>query len=54
MQSDGGAPAEADQAAYPAQYDPAAAQLQMELYNTVRGLLASRRAVGRVVILPHA
>ena len=30
--------------AYPAQYDPAAAQLQAEIYNTVRSLLANRRA----------
>lgn len=30
--------------AYPVQYDPAAAQLQAELYNTVRSLLANRRA----------
>jgi hypothetical protein len=46
MPTDGGAPApaEAGQAGYPVQYDPAAAQLQAELYNTVRGLLASRRA----------
>jgi hypothetical protein len=42
--SDGDAPAEAGQAAYPVQYDAAAAQLQAELYNTVRGLLANRRA----------
>ena len=34
-------------AAYQAQYDPAAAQLQAELYNTVRGLLASRRAAAQ-------
>ena len=30
-------------AGYPGQYDPAAAQLQAEIYNTVRSLLASRR-----------
>jgi hypothetical protein len=42
--TDGDAPAEAGQAAYPVQYDAAAAQLQAELYNTVRGLLANRRA----------
>lgn len=41
---DGDAPVEAGQGPYPVQYDPAAAQLQAELYNTVRGLLASRRA----------
>ncbi len=29
--------------AYPQSYDPAAAQLQAEIYNTVRSLLASRR-----------
>jgi hypothetical protein len=29
--------------AYPQNYDPAAAQLQAEIYNTVRSLLASRR-----------
>ena len=40
----GEAAAEPGFAAYQAQYDPAAAQLQAELYNTVRGLLASRRA----------
>ncbi|HST27675.1 MAG TPA: DUF1631 domain-containing protein [Rudaea sp.] len=42
--ADGDGIAEAGQAAYPVQYDPAAAQLQIELYNTVRGLLANRRA----------
>ncbi|MGH8041665.1 MAG: DUF1631 domain-containing protein [Rudaea sp.] len=46
-----GAPSPEDDAAeaaggfapYPQGYDPAAAQLQAEIYNTVRGLLASRR-----------
>ncbi len=32
--------------AYGSQYDQAAAQLQAEIYNTVRGLLASRRPTG--------
>ncbi|MBU6199182.1 MAG: DUF1631 family protein [Xanthomonadaceae bacterium] len=40
----GEATAEPGFAAYQAQYDSAAAQFQAELYNTVRGLLASRRA----------
>ncbi|MBS0569952.1 MAG: DUF1631 domain-containing protein, partial [Proteobacteria bacterium] len=38
------AAAEGGYPGYGAAYDPAAAQLQVELYNTVRGLLASRRA----------
>src|SRR5690348_15236849 len=42
--ADGAGAAEAGQTAYPVQYDAAAAQLQVELYNTVRGLLANRRA----------
>lgn len=42
--AEGEAPAEGGYAPYAAQYDPMAAQLQVELYNTVRGLLASRRA----------
>lgn len=45
----GAPPTDGDTAAesgrsYTAQYDPVAAQFQVELYNTVRGLLANRRA----------
>ncbi|MBS0558004.1 MAG: DUF1631 domain-containing protein [Proteobacteria bacterium] len=44
MEGDAPPPGDPGYAPYAAQYDPAAAQLQAELYNTVRGLLASRRA----------